>query len=144
MFTAHRDHQLISYGNRRLSVLQTQLRLGHGLLQQQCFNVGLTNDPLCTCRCPKVTEMHYILQCPLYSVAWRKLLLKINNIVQECFVLTSVFNQNSYRLLCRPPVGWGSTYCFTAVGVLVGVTPITKGPPAQIFFGWHVFCSPGQ
>ena len=36
-----------------------------------------------------------------------------------------------------PPVGWGSTYCFTAVGV--GVTPITKAPPAQIFFGWHVF-----
>ena len=46
--------------------------------------------------------------------------------------------------LCRPPVGWGSTYCFTAVGVRVGVTPITKAPPAQIFFGWHVFCSPGH
>ena len=36
-----------------------------------------------------------------------------------------------------PPVGWGSTYCFTAVGVRVrvGVTPITKAPPAQIFLG---------
>ena len=49
-----------------------------------------------------------------------------------------------------PPVGWGSTYCFTAVGVRVlvgvrvGITPITKAPPAQIFFGWHVFCSPGH
>ena len=45
-----------------------------------------------------------------------------------------------------PPVGWGSTYCFTAVGVLVGVsvTPITKAPPAQIFLGWHVFSSPGH
>ena len=47
-----------------------------------------------------------------------------------------------------PPVGWGSTYCFTAVGVGVlvgvGVTPITKAPPAQIFLGWHVFCSPGH
>ena len=45
-----------------------------------------------------------------------------------------------------PPVGWGSTYCFTAVGVGVGVgvTSITKAPPAQIFFGWHVFCSPGH
>ena len=38
----------------------------------------------------------------------------------------------------------GSTYCFTAVGLGVGVTPITKGPPAQICFGWHVFCSPGH
>ena len=30
---------------------------------------------------------------------------------------------------------WGSTYCFTDVGVSVGVhvTPITKGTPAQIF-----------
>ena len=29
-------------------------------------------------------------------------------------------------------------YCFTAVcvGVLVGVTPITKGPPPQIYFFW--------
>ena len=38
-----------------------------------------------------------------------------------------------------PPVGWGSTYCFTAVsvGVLVrvSVTPITKGTPA--FFFWE-------
>ena len=44
------------------------------------------------------------------------------------------------------PVGWGSTYCFTAVGVgvLVSVTPITKAPHAQIFLGWHVFCSPGH
>ena len=33
----------------------------------------------------------------------------------------------------------GSTYCFTAVGVRVGITPITKGPPAQIFWGWDVF-----
>ena len=43
-----------------------------------------------------------------------------------------------------PPVGWGSTYCFTDVGVGVGVTPITKAPPAQIFFRRHVFCSPGH
>ena len=52
----------------------------------------------------------------------------------------------SYQeLLCRPPpVGWGSTYCFTDFGVGVGVTPITKAPPAQIFFGRHVFCSPGH
>ena len=50
----------------------------------------------------------------------------------------------SVKYLCRPPVWWGSTYCFTAfgVGVLVGVTPITKGPPAQIFFGLHVFLFP--
>ena len=87
------------YGNRRHSVLLTQLRLGHGMLQQQRFNIGLTNDPSCTCGCPKETEMHYILQCPLYSVARRKLLLKINNIVQEDFVLTSVLNKNSYQLL---------------------------------------------
>ena len=40
-----------------------------------------------------------------------------------------------------PPVGWGSTYCFTAVGVHVTVTPITKGTPAQNFFweAWFLF-----
>ena len=94
--TSAHNVDYFGYGNRRHSVL---LRLGHGLLQQQRFNVGSTNDPSCTCRCPKETEMHYILQCPLYSVARRKLLLKINNIVQEDFVLTSVLNQNSYQLL---------------------------------------------
>ena len=31
----------------------------------------------------------------------------------------------------------GSTYCFT--DVLVSVTPITKGTPAQIFFGGMFF-----
>ena len=45
-----------------------------------------------------------------------------------------------------PPVGWGSTYCFTdvrvSVGVGVHVTPITKRTPAQIFFGRHVFLFP--
>ena len=67
-------------------------------------------------------------------------------------------NMDNYYLsiLCRPPVGWGSTYCFTdvrvgvsvgvgvGVSVGVGVTPITKGTPAQIFFGRHVFCCPGH
>ena len=59
-------------------------------------------------------------------------------------------NNLGVTFLCRPPVGWGSTYFFTAVGfgvlvgVGVGVTPITKAPPAQIFFGWHDFCSPGH
>ena len=45
-----------------------------------------------------------------------------------------------------PPVGWGSTYCFTdvRVGVGISVVPITKGTPAQIFFGRLVFCSPGH
>ena len=47
---------------------------------------------------------------------------------------------NNVAYYVDPPVGWGSTYCFT----YVGVTPINKVPPAQIFFGRHVFCSPGH
>ena len=46
--------------------------------------------------------------------------------------------------LCRPPVGWGSTYCFTdvriRVSVIVSFTPITNGTPAQLFLGAY-FCS---
>ena len=42
-----------------------------------------------------------------------------------------------------PPVGWGLTYCFTDVSVLVGVhvsvTPITKGTPAHFFLGGMFF-----
>ena len=37
------------------------------------------------------------------------------------------------------PLGWRSAYCFTAVDVLLDFAPITNGPRAQIFFGWHVF-----
>ena len=49
-----------------------------------------------------------------------------------------------YRLLCQPPVGWESTYCFidVRVGVRVSVTPIAKGSPAQIFFGNACFLFP--
>ena len=48
--------------------------------------------------------------------------------------------------MSTPGRGGGSTYCFTEVGVGVGVnvTPITKGTPAKIFFGRHVFCSLGH
>ena len=48
-----------------------------------------------------------------------------------------------------PPVGWGSTYCFTdvrvgvSIGVGVHVTPITKGTPAQIFWGGMFFVPQG-
>ena len=45
-------------------------------------------------------------------------------------------------------LGCRSTYYFTdvrvSVGVGVHVTQITKRTPAQIFFGRHVFCSPGH
>ena len=37
------------------------------------------------------------------------------------------------------PVGWGSTYCFTAVGVRVRVTPITKELPLKFFLGGMFF-----
>ena len=37
-------------------------------------------------------------------------------------------------IMLTPPVGWGSTYCFTAVGICVRITPITKGPPAHFFW----------
>ena len=48
--------------------------------------------------------------------------------------------------LCRPPRRVGSTFCFTAVrvGIGVSVTPTTKGPPAQIFLGGMFFCSQGH
>ena len=49
-----------------------------------------------------------------------------------------------------PPVGWGSTYCFTdvrisvgvSVGVGVHVTPITKRRPCSNFFWETCFLFP--
>ena len=57
-------------------------------------------------------------------------------------VLVAAIRKKDHLLLCRSPVGWGSTYCFTAVGVGVGVTAITKAPPAQIFFWVACFFFP--
>ena len=49
----------------------------------------------------------------------------------------------SYVIYVDPsPVGWESTYCFTAVGVGMGVTPITRAIPAQIFLGVACFLFP--
>ena len=73
------------------------------------------------------------------------LVAEVGNELLLNFVLTCFKFSPNY---VDPPVGWGSTYCFTDVGVRVrvgvSVTPITKAPPAQIFFGRHVFCSPGH
>ena len=53
----------------------------------------------------------------------------------------TIFNLDLHCIFyVDPPVGWGSTYCFTdvrvgvSVGVGVHVTPITKRTPAQMFF----------
>ena len=52
--------------------------------------------------------------------------------------LFSLTHQNQ-DLLCRPR-RVGSSYCLTDVRVSVRITSITKGTPAQNFFGRHVFC----
>ena len=62
----------------------------------------------------------------------------------KCYNTRSLDTLKFCNIFFIKPVGWGSTYCFTDFGVGVGVTPITKAPPAQIFFGRHVFCSPGH
>ena len=57
------------------------------------------------------------------------------------FITLCVFQKFNYD---DPPVGWGSTYCFTDVGVCVSVTLITKGTLAQICFRRYIFCSLGH
>ena len=56
---------------------------------------------------------------------------------------SKIQEQCQTEILCSTPlpVGWGSRYCFTDIrlGVFVGITPITKGIPAQIFFGGMFF-----
>ena len=100
-----------------------------------------------------------LAQFPKLTAKDYKGLYDLADIIAE---IESVKENPKYRTLFAyyvdPPVGWGSTYCFTDVRVSVGVgvgvsvgvgvgvhvTPITKRTPAQIFFGRHVFCSPGH
>ena len=100
--------------------------------------------------CPLFIMVGYLLEMQVKKLnIFVRLSLSVHKFSLDCSTVF-ILNISCITHYVDPPVGWGSTYCFTAVGVGVGVlvgvgvTSITKAPPAQIFFGWHVFCSPGH
>ena len=64
---------------------------------------------------------HFVIQFSRMSVGCS---------VKDCII----FSLSDCNLLCRSLIGWGSTHCFTDVGIRVRVMPITKGTP-EFFFG---------
>ena len=78
--------------------------------------------------------------------AWRNYFSHFGTFLTETFLHFFISkSEKQYRIIDYvdhhppPPVGWGATYCFTAVGVRV--TPITMGPPCSNFF-WVTFFVP--
>ena len=61
-------------GERWLSIIHTQLRLGHSPLNSHLFRIGIIDTASCSCGFHQENVVHFFLQCPLYKDARNKLL----------------------------------------------------------------------
>ena len=57
-----------------LSIIHTQLRLGHNPLNSNLFRIGIIDTASCSCGFHQENVVHFFLQCPLYTDARNKLL----------------------------------------------------------------------
>ena len=58
----------LEIGNRKLSAIYCQLRLGTNSLNASLFNRTLAISPNCTCGFMQENERHYFLECPNYHL----------------------------------------------------------------------------
>ena len=65
-------------GQRRLSVLHTQLRLKHNFLNRHLYRIGIKNSPACSCGYREETELHFILECPNFAEQRNRLLGRVD------------------------------------------------------------------
>ena len=68
-------------GDRWSSVLHTRLRLGHNTLNRHLHRIGVRETPSCECGFPVESEVHYLLQCPLFEDARAQLLVNLKTLL---------------------------------------------------------------
>ena len=66
------------HGNRKVNILYTRLRHKCSTLSYDLYRSNLIHDPTCSCGNPCENSFHYIFECPLYTIARRKLLNQLN------------------------------------------------------------------
>jgi hypothetical protein len=66
---------LYYYGNRRLAVNHTRLRMGCSALRKHLHRLNLVDTPTCACTLEQEDTYHFLFVCPLYD-AQRVLMLE--------------------------------------------------------------------
>lgn len=69
-----------SYGNRKLSIIQSRLRMKCSPLNDDLFNLNIIEHFSCLCTADKEDAHHYFLECPLYNDLRTDLFRNLNSI----------------------------------------------------------------
>jgi hypothetical protein len=64
-------------GSRKCNIIHTRLRHRCSSLGADLFGTNIINDPSCPCGYPLEDDIHYLLECPLYTNARMKLFMYI-------------------------------------------------------------------
>ena len=64
-------------GSRKCNIIHIRLRHQCSSLEADLFRANLVNDPSFPCGCPLEDDIHYLLECPLYTNARMQLIMNI-------------------------------------------------------------------
>jgi hypothetical protein len=64
-------------GSRKCNIIYTRLRHQCSQLGANLFRANIINDSSCPFGCPLEVDIHYLLECPLYTNAGMKLFMNI-------------------------------------------------------------------
>ena len=62
-------------GSRKCNIIHTRLRHQCSSLGADLFRANIVNDPRCPCGCPLEDDIHYLLECSLYTNARMQLFM---------------------------------------------------------------------
>jgi hypothetical protein len=81
-------HKPYSKGDKYKCSLLTRIRVGRSQLNEHTFYIGQGDTIKCKCSFQKETPLHYITQCPLYTVMRQTLFNKIEQFIPGIRQLT--------------------------------------------------------
>jgi hypothetical protein len=64
-------------GSRKCNIIHTRLKHQCSSLGADLFRASIVNDPRCPCGCPLEDDIHYLLECSLYTNARMQLFMNI-------------------------------------------------------------------
>ena len=95
---------LFDYGERSVSLLHAQMRMGCSPLASDLFNLHVKEDARCSCGHLNENVHHYFFECPLFTVQRNTLLNQLQSDEIECQVNLLLYgsheiaNRKNYRL----------------------------------------------
>ena len=72
--------ELFNYGERRLNIIHTQLRLQCSNLKAHLFSLHVVDDPQCNCNIGNEDCFHFFFECPLYNLQRQDLAAKVQQL----------------------------------------------------------------